>query len=113
MKDKNQKRINRRAKIRKRVSGNAEKPRLSVYRSANHVFAQLIDDEAGKTIAAASDLKITKGTKSERAKEVGETLATSAKSKKITKVVFDRNGYKFHGRIKALADGARASGLEF
>jgi large subunit ribosomal protein L18 len=100
-------------KIRSRISGTADRPRFAVNRSNQHIFAQLIDDKSGKTILALSDLKIAKGTKSEKAKQVGEEIAKIAKTKKITEVVFDRRGFKFHGRIKELAEGARAGGLNF
>jgi len=100
-------------KIRSRISGTADRPRFAVHRSNQHIFAQLIDDKSGKTILALSDLKIAKGTKSEKAKQVGEEIAKIAKTKKITEAVFDRRGFKFHGRIKELAEGARAGGLNF
>lgn len=100
-------------KIRSRISGSADKPRFAVHKSNQHIFAQLIDDNNGKTIVALSDLKIVKGTKTEKARQVGEEIAKIAKSKKITRAVFDRRGFKFHGRIKELAEGARAGGLNF
>lgn len=100
--------------MRAKVKGNAEKPRLSVFRSNRHVFAQLIDDVKCITIASASDLKIKgKTKKTERAKVVGGELAKIAKEKKIEKVVFDRGGCKYHGRIKAVAEGAKEGGLIF
>lgn len=111
------KRIHR--KIRKKIVGTSERPRLCVYRSLNHIYAQIIDDFEGKTLAAASTLdpslkgKIARGGNKEAAKEVGILLAQKAREKGITKVVFDRNGYKFHGRVAALAEGARENGLEF
>ena len=108
-----ERRQRRKTKIRGRISGTSSKPRLSVYRSNSHVFAQLIDDEAKKTIVSASDVKIAKGSKSEKAKLVGQEIAKQAKTKKISSVVFDRAGYKYHGRIKNLADGAREEGLKF
>jgi large subunit ribosomal protein L18 len=103
----------RHARVRGRVSGTAAVPRLAVFRSNRFVIAQLIDDEQGVTLAAASDLKAGKGTKVERAKEVGIALAKAAEAKKITKVVFDRGGFLYAGRVKALADGAREGGLAF
>lgn len=106
-------RQSRHARVRSRVSGTAEKPRLVVFRSNNSIYAQVIDDETGKVLAAASDLKINKGKKIEKATEVGKTIAKNAKENNISKVVFDRAGYKYHGRIKALADAAREGGLEF
>ena len=100
--------------IRKRVSGTTERPRLQVFRSLNHVYAQLIDDDAGKTILAESDLTDKGGKKkTERAFAVGERIAKKAKEKKIQKVVFDRKGYLYHGRVKAVAEGARKGGLIF
>lgn len=103
----------RKTKIRAQVSGTKDRPRLAVHRTNMHIYAQLIDDTIGKTIATASDQKIAKGTKSEKAKQVGAEIAKLATSKKITKVVFDRSGYRFHGRIKDLATGAREAGLIF
>ena len=106
-----QARIHRR--IRGRVSGSAERPRLAVFRSNKGVFCQLIDDTAGHTIASASSRETTKAPKTEMSKAVGLLLAEKAKAAGITKVVFDRGGYLYHGRVKALADGAREGGLEF
>ncbi len=104
----------RRAKrIRSRVAGTASLPRLSVYRSNKFIYAQLIDDEAGVTLASATDSKMKTGTKQERASQVGEVLAKSAQEKNIKKVVFDRGGFVYAGRVAALADGARKGGLEF
>lgn len=110
---KTDRRNRRKLKIRNRVIGTMERPRLSVYRTNQHIYAQLIDDSNSQTIMATSDVKLEKGTKSEKAKLVGENLAKLAQSKKITKVVFDRNGFKFHGRIKELAQGAKDGGLIF
>lgn len=106
-------RLRRKARIRARISGSAEKPRLVVFRSNQNISAQLIDDTTGKTIASANDIKESKGSKTERAQSVGKKLAESAQSAKISKCVFDRNGYKYHGRVKALADAAREAGLQF
>jgi len=104
-------------KRRVRVYGTKERPRLSPFRSNKHIYAQLIDDQRGITLASCSDLELKKLdkklTKTEIAKEVGIALAKKAKAKKIKAIVFDRNGYRFHGRVKALADGARAGGLKF
>jgi large subunit ribosomal protein L18 len=105
-------------RIRAKISGTKKQPRLSVFRSNKHIFLQLIDDSSQKTLVSASDLKINpptggKRTKTETAKEVGKELAKLAKAKKIKKVVFDRGGYKYHGRIKASAEGAREEGLNF
>jgi|SRR5210317_1025040 len=104
----------RHKRIRSRVKGTDQKPRLSVYRSLNAIYAQLIDDEKGVVLAQASDLK-TKGkmTKTESATKVGAELAKKALDAKITTCVFDRAGYKFHGRVKALAEAARENGLKF
>ena len=118
MKSKNiktEKRERRHAKIRSKVSGTAEKPRLSVFRSNKYVYAQLIDDEKGHTLAFLSSQKLAskKGGMLERAREVGKDLAKIAKSKKIEKVVFDRGGFLYKGKIKAIAEGAREGGLVF
>jgi large subunit ribosomal protein L18 len=101
------------ARIRRKMAGTAERPRLNVYRSVNHIYAQVIDDQAGATIASASTIKLKTGGNVAAAKEVGKTIAELAKEKGVTKVVFDRGGYLYHGRIKALADAAREAGLEF
>ena len=107
-------RVRRHARIRAKVSGTKEIPRLAVYRSNKFIYAQLIDDVAGTTVVTASDIsEKSKKTKTERAKIVGGTLAKLAKDKKISKVIFDRGGFIFIGRVKALAEGAREGGLEF
>jgi large subunit ribosomal protein L18 len=103
----------RKARVRSRINGTAERPRLSVYKSSVHIYGQLIDDLKGVTLAAMSDMKIKTGKKTEKAALVGEALAKLAIAKKIKKVTFDRNGFRFHGRVKALAEGARKGGLEF
>jgi large subunit ribosomal protein L18 len=102
-------------RIRERLAGTAERPRLNVYRSLNHIYVQVIDDQAGETIVSASTLsaKVKTGGNVAAAKEVGKLIAERAKEKGIKKVVFDRGGYLYHGRIKALADAAREAGLEF
>jgi len=104
-------------RVRKNVLGTKERPRLSVFRSNKQIYVQLIDDLKGHTMLAASssdkDLAEAKGNKSEIAKLVGQAIADKAKEQGIEKVVFDRNGYKYHGRVKALADGAREKGLKF
>jgi len=104
-------------RLRKRVSGTPERPRLAVYRSLSHIYAQVIDDVAGKTLAAASDmeadLRNADGKKSDVAKRVGELIGERAKSAGVTQVVFDRGGFLYHGRVKAVADGAREGGLKF
>jgi large subunit ribosomal protein L18 len=102
-------------RIRQKVSGTTERPRLNVFRSLNHIYAQLIDDSKGVTIASASTLagKINAGGNIAAAKEVGKLVAEQGVEKGVKKVVFDRGGYLYHGRIKALADAAREAGLEF
>jgi len=100
-------------RIRAKVSGTSKRPRLAIFRSNRFIYAQLIDDVAGKTIGAASDIKETTGTKCERAKKVGMAIATVAKSADITAVVFDRGGYRYTGRVQVLADAAREKGLMF
>ncbi|MBI3888548.1 50S ribosomal protein L18 [Candidatus Nomurabacteria bacterium] len=111
--NKTDKRIRLKKKIRTKIRGTQVRPRLTVFRSNKFIYAQVINDIAGKTLVQASDVKATKGTKSERAKEVGKAIATAAIAKKIKQVVFDRNGFKYTGRIKIVADEARAGGLEF
>ena len=113
MQNKTDKRIRLKAKIRSRIVGTDERPRLSVFRSNKFIYAQIIDDAKGKTLTQASDVKITKGTKTERAKQVGKMISEACKKIKIDKVVFDRNGFKYTGRIKLVADEARAGGLKF
>ncbi len=112
---KQQQRLQRHKRVRAKISGTAKKPRLCVFRSAKYVYAQLIDDEKGKTLVAASDQKIKKGKKTKRdlAREVGKAIAQKALEKKIEKVVFDRSSYQYHGRIKEVAEGAREGGLKF
>ena len=108
-------RIRRHKRVRGKVSGTAERPRLVVFRSNRGIEAQLVDDLEGKTLAAASwlHLKSFKGSKSEQAAEVGKLLASNAKKANVETVVFDRGGYLYHGRVKALADAAREGGLRF
>ena len=108
-------RLRRHRRIRGKVAGTAERPRLAVFRSNKGIFAQLIVDREARTLAAASwlQLKGFSGNKSDQAAEVGKQLAASAKDAGITACVFDRGGYLYHGRVKALADGAREGGLEF
>ena len=100
-------------RTRGRVLGTSKRPRLSVFRSAKHVFAQIVDDEKGITLAAVADTGLSGENKTARAKEAGKELASKALKKKIKKVIFDRGGYAYHGRLKALAEGAREGGLEF
>ena len=108
-------RIRRHKRVRKHIFGTAERPRLVVFRSNRGIAAQLVDDTAGRTLAAASSLDVRsgKGTKSDQATEVGKLLAANAKKADVKAVVFDRGGYLYHGRIKALAEAAREGGLEF
>ena len=110
-KENKRQRIHRR--IRKKLKGTAERPRLAVYRSNRDIYCQLIDDVQGVTIAATSSKEIKDGNKSEQATSVGKQIADLAKSANISTVVFDRGGYLYHGRVKALADGARENGLNF
>jgi len=116
--EKDRKRAKRKFAIRKRITGTAERPRLSVFRSAKHVYVQAIDDITGHVLAAASDLEpgskdSLNGAKKERARQIGKAIGEKLKAKNITAVVFDRNGFIYHGRVKEVADGAREAGLEF
>jgi large subunit ribosomal protein L18 len=116
----NNSRLRSKTRIRKKISGTIEVPRLTIYRSLNHMYAQIVDDASGNTLAAASSLskevldeiKNSKG-KVSKSKLVGNLIARKAKEKNITKVVFDRNGYRYHGRVQAIAEGAREGGLKF
>ncbi len=116
----NKKRERKRIRIRKKISGDTARPRLSVFRSLKHIYAQIIDDTKGRTLASASslskeiqnDIKTAKG-KVQKSKLVGKLLAQKAAEKGISAVVFDRGGYAYHGRVKAVADGAREGGLKF
>ncbi|WP_309714374.1 50S ribosomal protein L18 [Armatimonas sp.] len=116
--NRNATRLQRHTRIRKRMHGDAERPRLSIYRSLNHIYAQIVNDEEGRTLAAASsldkDLRVAaNGGNLEGAQAVGKLIAERAQAAGVTKVVFDRGGYLYHGRIKSLADAAREGGLEF
>ena len=128
MLEKHLKRYRRHRRVRAKIQGTVKTPRLCVFRSANHIYAQLIDDEKGKTLLSASDLEINpvkfalqlfngvkkrKEKKAALAAEVGRIIAKKAVAKKINKVIFDRGGYKYHGRVKSLAEGAREGGLKF
>lgn len=106
-------RLSKHKRVRKTVSGSVERPRVAVFRSGQHIYAQIIDDTQGKTLAAESDLTVKEGTKKEKAMKVGETLANKAVKAKITKVVFDRGGFAYHGRVASLAEGLRKGGLQF
>lgn len=101
-------------RVRSKILGSSTRPRLVIFRSTTHNYAQIVDDKTGKVIVSSSDLKAkSKGTKTEKAKQVGEDIAKLALEKKVEEIVFDRNCYKYHGRVKALADGAREGGLKF
>ena len=108
-----ERRIKIKYRIRKSVNGTAERPRLSVFRSNKQIYAQIINDLTGQTLAAASSLGLEKMPKKEQAAKVGEMVAEKAQAAGVTTVVFDRNGYLYHGRVKELADGARKGGLKF
>ena len=116
-KTREQQRYRRHLRVRKKVTGTAERPRLVVFRSSKHIYAQLVDDERGLTIAGVADtsegMQIEGKGKVARSFAVGKLIAAKAKEKGIAKVVFDRGGYQYHGRVKAVADGARKGGLEF
>mgnify|MGYP002525517206 CR=1 FL=1 len=118
-KDARKLRVVRHRRVRNKVIGTAERPRLCIFRSLRHIYAQVIDDASGHTVAAASSMEAgivptdSKAAKSERSKMVGSVIAQRAKSKGVEKVVFDRGGYKYHGRVKALAEGSREAGLVF
>ena len=124
MKTKKEKRYRRHKRVRAKINGTLKIPRLCVFRSNKHIYAQLIDDEKGNTIVSASDLDLKSQPKAEKIKkeltgktaiayQVGQILGQKALEKKINKIVFDRGGYKYHGRVKALGDGAREKGLKF
>lgn len=116
-KNRQESRIRRKKRISKKISGTTERPRLTVFRSNKHIYAQVIDDSTASSVAAASDLQVKGGGDSEdktaRAKGVGAAIAAACFDKGIKKVVFDRNGYAYHGRVSALADAAREAGLQF
>ena len=114
--DKNNARLKRHARVRKKISGTAARPRLNVFRSTKHIYAQLIDDVAGVTLASASSMEKGFegfGGNKEAAKKVGMAIARKAQEKGISEIVFDRSGYIYHGRVKELAEGAREGGLKF
>ena len=114
-----ERRVRKHVRVRKRVSGTAERPRLNVFRSSKHIYAQIVDDNRGQTLVAASSLskeldgQFKTGANKLAARAVGKLIAQKAKEKSIAKVVFDRGGYVYHGRIKELAEGAREAGLKF
>ena len=116
--EKTRKRLKRKGTIRKRIHGTAERPRLSVFRSAKHVYAQAIDDTTGRVLAAASDTEPSinnarSGPKKQPARQIGKVIGEKLVALKVTTVVFDRNGFIYHGRVKEVADGAREAGLTF
>ena len=108
-----ERRYRRHLRVRKKVTGTPERPRLVVFRSLKHITAQLVDDTQSRTLMTVTDAAGVEGTKTERSAQVGRMLAEQAKNAGITRVVFDRGGYQYHGRVKAVADGAREGGLEF
>lgn len=108
-----QSRTRRHIRVRAKISGTAERPRLSIFRSNSNIYAQLVDDTKSLTLASSSDHGVKKGTKTEKATEVGKDIAKKAQEKNITAIVFDRAGYKYHGRVKAIAEAAREAGLKF
>ena len=112
-KTKTEKRLRRHLRVRKKVNGTPERPRLVVRRSLKHIYAQLVDDTAHRTLLTVSSQDLESGKKTEKSVEVGKRLAARAKESGVTRVVFDRAGYRYHGRVKAVADGAREGGLEF
>jgi large subunit ribosomal protein L18 len=112
-KTREEKRYRRHLRVRKKVTGTTERPRLVIFRSLKHIYAQLVDDVTRRTILTVSDNDIAEGKKTQKSLEVGKRLAAKAKDAGVSKVVFDRAGYQFHGRVKAVADGAREGGLEF
>jgi len=112
-KTREQQRYRRHLRVRKKVAGTGERPRLVIFRSLKHITAQIVDDTSGRTLMTVSSTDLTSGKKTEKSAEVGKRIAARAKDAGITKVVFDRAGYKYHGRVKAVADGAREGGLEF
>jgi large subunit ribosomal protein L18 len=115
VKERNEARQQRHHRVRTRIAGTADRPRLAVYRSLSQIYAQVIDDRTGRTLAAASSLdsKDSKTKKADAAKVVGALIAEKAKAAGIAEVIFDRGGYRYHGRVKALADAARSNGLRF
>jgi large subunit ribosomal protein L18 len=111
--ERDESRQKRHRRLRARIAGTAERPRLAVYRSLNQIYAQVIDDRSGRTLAAASSLQAKDAKRADAAKAVGAAIAEKAKAAGIEEVIFDRGGYRYHGRVKALADAARSNGLRF
>ena len=112
-KTREQQRYRRHLRVRKKVAGTGDRPRLVIFRSLKHITAQIVDDTTGRTLITVSSTGIDSGKKTEKSAEVGKRIAARAKDAGITRVVFDRAGYKYHGRVKAVANGAREGGLEF
>jgi len=112
-KTREEKRYRRHLRVRKKVTGTPERPRLVIFRSLKHIYAQLVDDVTRRTLLTVSDNDIAEGKKTQKSLEVGKRLAAKAKDAGVKQVVFDRAGYQYHGRVKAVADGAREGGLEF
>ncbi len=106
-------RIRRHEKVRAKISGTSSRPRIAVFKSNQYIYAQVVDDESGKTLLSVSDMEVKKGKKSEKALKIGETLAARMKEKGLLEAVFDRGGFKFHGRVKSVADGLRNGGIKF
>ncbi|TSC74386.1 MAG: large subunit ribosomal protein L18 [Parcubacteria group bacterium Gr01-1014_44] len=106
-------RIKRHKRVRAKITGTKDVPRLSVFRSSKHIYAQVIDDTAGKTLLAVSDAELKEADKTKRSLRAGESLGEMIKEKGIIKIVFDRGGFKYHGRVKALAEGLRSAGIKF
>ncbi|MEX2090796.1 MAG: 50S ribosomal protein L18 [Candidatus Paceibacterota bacterium] len=106
-------RSRRHKRVRAKISGTSSRPRIAIFKSNQYIYAQVIDDESGKTLLSVSDMETKKGKKTEKAFDIGEGLAVKMKDKRILDVVFDRGGYKFHGRVKAVAEGLRKGGIKF
>lgn len=106
-------RTRRHARVRAKIAGTASRPRIAVFKSNQYIYVQVVNDEAGKTLLSVSDIEAKKGKKAEKALRAGESLAAKMKEKGLSEAVFDRGGFKFHGRVKAIADGLRAGGIKF
>ena len=111
--DKKLNRSRRHRKVRAKISGTSSRPRIAVFKSNQYIYAQVVDDESGKTLLSVSDMEVKKGKKSEKALKIGEALAAQMKEKGLLEAVFDRGGFKFHGRVKSVADGLRSGGIKF
>ena len=110
--DKKLNRIRRHKKVRAKISGTSSKPRIAVFKSNQYIYVQVVDDENGKTLLSVSDMEVKTGKKSDKALKIGETLAARMKEKGLLEAVFDRGGFKFHGRVKSVADGLRSGGIK-